>query len=125
MTLVKSNSDDALTTLIAPSPLGDDADTDASPFLVDNDDSSDEDDLEAKPPPVPKEVVQGPKRNRIGAPAALFNSFKKETLETMDSTFAVQQYIQQTLPASIKEVTTHVACPAGQDTETWQYEMMR
>lgn len=73
----------------------------------------------------PKITIQGPRRNRIGSSAETFNAFETQRLDEMTSTFAVQQYIQQTLPYTMADVAEHITLPKGQDGETWQYEMMR
>lgn len=72
-----------------------------------------------------EEYVQGPRRNRIGSSSHLFNSFVRQHVNEMDSTFAIQQFIQQNLPKTPTKVDASITCPSGQDEESWQYETMR
>ena len=43
----------------------------------------------------------------------------------MDSTLAVQQYIQQTVREDFKDIEKILDMPAGQDEGVWKYEHLR
>ena len=43
----------------------------------------------------------------------------------MDSTLAVQQYIQQTIRQDFKDIDGILTVPAGQDEGVWKYEHLR
>ncbi|GBM80787.1 MOB kinase activator-like 4 [Araneus ventricosus] len=65
------------------------------------------------------------RRNRPGTKAQNFCNWPEEPFEEMDSTLAVQQFIQQTIrkqPANVDEILTP---PDGQDEGVWKYEHLR
>jgi len=43
----------------------------------------------------------------------------------MNSTCAVQQYIQLLIKRNPEDIKTIVTCPEGQDPNVWQYEHLR
>lgn len=65
------------------------------------------------------------RRNPKGCKNEEFNNWPEEPFDEMDSTIAVQQYIQQKIrkdPSNIEEI---LSPPKGQDLGTWKYEHMR
>ena len=65
------------------------------------------------------------KRNRKGITSDDFCSWVDDAFEEMDSTVAVQQYIQQTIrkdPSNINEILNP---PEGQEEGSWKYEHLR
>ncbi|XP_022188725.1 MOB-like protein phocein [Nilaparvata lugens] len=65
------------------------------------------------------------RRNRPGTKAKDFYNWPDEPFEEMDSTLAVQQYIQQQIrrdPSNIDEILTP---PESQDVGVWKYEHLR
>ncbi|KAH7961938.1 hypothetical protein HPB52_013619 [Rhipicephalus sanguineus] len=65
------------------------------------------------------------RRNRPGTKAENFSSWPDEPFDEMDSTLAVQQFIQQAIrkdPANVDEILTP---PDGQDEGVWKYEHLR
>ncbi|KAG8187508.1 hypothetical protein JTE90_022901 [Oedothorax gibbosus] len=65
------------------------------------------------------------RRNRPGTKAQNFCNWPEEPFEEMDSTLAVQQFIQQTIrkePGNVDEILTP---PDGQDEGVWKYEHLR
>ena len=43
----------------------------------------------------------------------------------MESTLAVQQYIQQTIRKDYKDIDAILKIPSGQDDGVWKYEQLR
>ncbi|XP_054167008.1 MOB-like protein phocein [Oppia nitens] len=65
------------------------------------------------------------RRNRKGCTSEEFYLWADEPFEEMDSTIAVQQFIQQTIrkdPANIDEI---LMAPEGQEEGGWKYEHLR
>lgn len=65
------------------------------------------------------------RRNRKGCTSEEFCNWTDEAFEEMDSTIAVQQFIQQTIrkdPSNIDEILNP---PEGQDEGCWKYEHLR
>ncbi|XP_037285725.2 MOB-like protein phocein isoform X2 [Rhipicephalus microplus] len=65
------------------------------------------------------------RRNRPGTKAENFSSWPDEPFDEMDSTLAVQQFIQQAIrkdPTNVDEILTP---PDGQDEGVWKYEHLR
>ncbi|CAN8021179.1 unnamed protein product, partial [Ixodes persulcatus] len=65
------------------------------------------------------------RRNRPGTKAGNFSSWPDEPFEEMDSTLAVQQFIQQAIrkdPTNVDEILTP---PDSQDEGVWKYEHLR
>ncbi|UXI20282.1 hypothetical protein NH340_JMT06225 [Sarcoptes scabiei] len=65
------------------------------------------------------------RRNPKGCRSEQFYNWPEEQFEDMDSTIAVQQYIQQLIrqdPSNIEKILTP---PKGQDLGTWKYEHVR
>lgn len=65
------------------------------------------------------------RRNLPGTPAGNFCRWEDETFEEMDSTLAVQQYIQQTIRSNVTDVDTILTAPETQDEGVWKYEHLR
>jgi len=55
------------------------------------------------------------RRNRPGTRAEDFSSWPEEKFEEMDSTLAVQQYIQQTIRRDVSDVNMILTAPETQD----------
>ena len=64
-------------------------------------------------------------RNRPGTKNKDLFSWEPIPLDQMDSTFAVQQYIQQLIRADPSDITTILNTPEGTDEVVWQYEHLR
>ncbi|CAG2167001.1 unnamed protein product [Oppiella nova] len=65
------------------------------------------------------------RRNRKGCQSSSFYRWADEPFEEMDSTIAVQQFIQQTIrkdPSNIEEI---LQAPDGQEEGGWKYEHLR
>ena len=76
--------------------------------------------------PVNSEAPTGPvRRNRPGTKAADFSRWPDQTFEEMDSTLAVQQYIQQTIRKNVMDVESILTAPETQDEGVWKYEHLR
>ncbi|KAK2709464.1 hypothetical protein QYM36_013202 [Artemia franciscana] len=76
---------------------------------------------------LPVEVEKKPfkRTNRPGTKAVDFYKWPEEAFEDMDSTLAVQQYIQQLIrkdPSAIDDILTP---PDSQDEGVWKYEHLR
>uniref|UniRef100_A0A8C6Z7J8 MOB-like protein phocein n=1 Tax=Nothoprocta perdicaria TaxID=30464 RepID=A0A8C6Z7J8_NOTPE len=65
------------------------------------------------------------RRNRPGTKAQDFYSWPDESFEEMDSTLAVQQYIQQNIRADCSNIDKILEPPEGQDEGVWKYEHLR
>lgn len=65
------------------------------------------------------------RRNRPGTKTLDFYNWPEEAFEEMDSTLAVQQYIQQLIRKDISNVDEILTAPEGQDEGVWKYEHLR
>ena len=65
------------------------------------------------------------RRNLPGTSATNFCHWPDETFEEMDSTLAVQQFIQQTIRKNVNDVDTILTAPETQDEGVWKYEHLR
>lgn len=65
------------------------------------------------------------RRNLPGTTASNFCRWPDETFEEMDSTLAVQQFIQQTIRKNVNDVDTILTAPETQDEGVWKYEHLR
>lgn len=65
------------------------------------------------------------RRNRPGTKASEFSRWPDETFEEMDSTLAVQQFIQQTIRKDVMNVDSILSAPEMQDEGVWKYEHLR
>jgi len=65
------------------------------------------------------------RRVRPGTKSDQFFSWPDESLEEMDSTLAVQQYIQQTIRRDPTNIVEILNAPEGQDEGVWKYEHLR
>ena len=65
------------------------------------------------------------RRNRPGTKAAEYSRWPDQTFEEMDSTLAVQQYIQQTIRKNVMDVEAILTAPETQDEGVWKYEHLR
>uniref|UniRef100_T1JMF7 MOB-like protein phocein n=1 Tax=Strigamia maritima TaxID=126957 RepID=T1JMF7_STRMM len=65
------------------------------------------------------------RRNRPGCKSGDFYNWPDEAFEDMDSTLAVQQYIQQTIRKDVANVEEILTAPDGQDEGVWKYEHLR
>lgn len=65
------------------------------------------------------------RRNRPGTKAKDFCRWPDEPLEEMDSTLAVQQYIQQLIKRDPSNVELVLTMPEAQDEGVWKYEHLR
>lgn len=63
--------------------------------------------------------------NPPGTKAANFYQWEEQNLEDMESTLAVQQYIQQTIRKDYKDIDAILKIPSGQDDGVWKYEQLR
>jgi len=70
-----------------------------------------------------KEVII--RRNRPGTKAEQWGNWPELSFENMNSTCAVQQYIQLLIKRNPEDIKTIVTCPEGQDPNVWQYEHLR
>lgn len=76
-------------------------------------------------PPATNQSEAIVRRNPKGCKSEDFNNWIDEPFEEMDSTIAVQQFIQQKIhkdPANVDEILTP---PKGQELGIWKYEHMR
>uniref|UniRef100_A0A665VX34 MOB-like protein phocein n=1 Tax=Echeneis naucrates TaxID=173247 RepID=A0A665VX34_ECHNA len=62
------------------------------------------------------------RRNRPGTKAKDFYNWPDESFEEMDSTLAVQQYIQQNIRSDCSNIDKILEPPEGQDEGVWKYE---
>lgn len=65
------------------------------------------------------------RRNLPGTTASNFCRWPDETFEEMDSTLAVQQFIQQTIRKNVNDVDSILTAPETQDEGVWKYEHLR
>ncbi|BFG04128.1 MOB kinase activator-like 4 [Drosophila madeirensis] len=65
------------------------------------------------------------RRNRPGTTSKDFCRWPDEPLEEMDSTLAVQQYIQQLIKRDPSNVELILTMPEAQDEGVWKYEHLR
>ncbi|XP_063702952.1 MOB kinase activator-like 4 [Culicoides brevitarsis] len=65
------------------------------------------------------------KRNRPGTKASEFCNWPEVPFEEMDSTLAVQQYIQQLIRKDPSNIDTILTLPDNQDQAAWKYEQLR
>ncbi len=65
------------------------------------------------------------RRNNPGTRLADFCRWAEEPFEEMDSTLAVQQYIQQTIRRDVTDVEAILGAPETQDEGVWKYEHLR
>ncbi|KAL7292667.1 hypothetical protein TKK_0013793 [Trichogramma kaykai] len=65
------------------------------------------------------------RRTRPGTKAKDFNRWPDEPFEEMDSTLAVQQYIQQTIRINPANIDLILSMPESQDEGVWKYEHLR
>jgi len=65
------------------------------------------------------------RRNRPGTKAADVNKWQDEVFDEMDSTLAVQQYIQQMIRLDNTKIEEILEPPEGQDEGVWKYEHLR
>ncbi|XP_016111316.1 MOB-like protein phocein [Sinocyclocheilus grahami] len=65
------------------------------------------------------------RRNRPGTKAKDFYNWSDESFEEMDSTLAVQQYIQQNIRSDCSNIEKIMEPPEGQDEGVWKYEHLR
>jgi len=65
------------------------------------------------------------RRNLPGTLTCNFSKWPEESFEEMDSTLAVQQYIQQTIRKDPENVDQILNAPETQDEGVWKYEHLR
>ena len=65
------------------------------------------------------------RRNRAGTKAADVCRWRDEVFDEMDSTLAVQQYIQQMIRLDNTKIEEILEPPEGQDEGVWKYEHLR
>lgn len=65
------------------------------------------------------------RRNRPGTQASEYCHWPDETFEEMDSTLAVQQFIQQSIRKDVMNVEWILNAPETQDEGVWKYEHLR
>lgn len=65
------------------------------------------------------------RRNAKGCKSVDFNAWPEEPFEEMESTLAVQQYIQQKIKKDASNIDEILTPPKGQDLGIWKYEHMR
>lgn len=65
------------------------------------------------------------RRNRKGIKSAEFSVWQDEAFEEMDSTVAVQQFIQQTIRKDPSNISNILTPPEGQEEGAWKYEHLR
>ncbi|XP_036838324.1 MOB-like protein phocein isoform X1 [Oncorhynchus mykiss] len=65
------------------------------------------------------------RRNRPGTKEKDFYNWPDESFEEMDSTLAVQQYIQQNIRTDCSNMDKILEPPEGQDEGVWKYEHLR
>lgn len=66
-----------------------------------------------------------PRRNGPGTKAMAFCAWPEEDWTEMDSTLAVQQYIQQIIRRDVSDVEAILTAPETQDEGVWKYEHLR
>ncbi|KAL3312068.1 MOB member 4, phocein [Cichlidogyrus casuarinus] len=65
------------------------------------------------------------RRNKPGSTAKEWSNWPLESFEEMESTFALQQYIQQMVRTQPDDIDGILHCPDGQDEGVWKYEHLR
>ncbi|XP_065222770.1 MOB-like protein phocein [Planococcus citri] len=65
------------------------------------------------------------RRNKPGTKSKDFYNWPEEQFEEMDSTLAVQQYIQQLIRNNPADIDTILNPPESQDEGVWKYEHLR
>jgi len=65
------------------------------------------------------------RRNLPGTKTSSFSKWPEEAFDEMDSTLAVQQYIQQTIRKDPQDVDHILTAPETQDEGVWKYEHLR
>jgi len=65
------------------------------------------------------------RRNSPGTKATAFCAWPEEDWTEMDSTLAVQQYIQQIIRRDVSDVEAILTAPETQDEGVWKYEHLR
>lgn len=65
------------------------------------------------------------RRNQPGTPAQKWSEWPEEDLDEMESTLAVQQFIQQIIKKNPNDVDTILKSPDQQDEGVWKYEHLR
>ncbi|ESN91967.1 hypothetical protein HELRODRAFT_186181 [Helobdella robusta] len=71
------------------------------------------------------ETNQIVRRNRPGTKANDWCKWPDESFEEMESTLAVQQFIQQAIKRDFNNVEEILTAPEGQDEGVWKYEHLR
>jgi len=74
---------------------------------------------------VPMSVSPIVRRNRPGTKEKAFCAWPEEDWTEMDSTLAVQQYIQQIIRRDVSDVEAILTAPETQDEGVWKYEHLR
>merc|ERR1719273_77300 len=74
---------------------------------------------------VPMSVSPIVRRNRPGTKEKAFCAWQEEDWTEMDSTLAVQQYIQQIIRRDVSDVEAILTAPETQDEGVWKYEHLR
>eukprot|EP00123_Amoebidium_parasiticum_P017294 comp23790_c0_seq1/m.41299 comp23790_c0_seq1/g.41299 ORF comp23790_c0_seq1/g.41299 comp23790_c0_seq1/m.41299 type:complete len:204 (-) comp23790_c0_seq1:556-1167(-) len=70
-------------------------------------------------------MVELKRRNRPGTKSEDLYNWPPQSLGDMESTLAVQQYIQQQIRANPHDLAAILAMPDDQDSAVWQYEHLR
>jgi hypothetical protein len=65
------------------------------------------------------------RRNKPGCSAQKWSDWPEEDLDDMESTLAVQQFIQQLIKKNPNDVDTILKAPEQQDEGVWKYEHLR
>lgn len=65
------------------------------------------------------------RRNPPGTKSADLYSWPDQSFDEMDTTLAVQQYIQQTIRKDYTDIDLILTAPEGQDEGVWKYEHLR
>lgn len=65
------------------------------------------------------------RRNRPGTKTQAWCNWPNKSFDEMDSTLAVQQFIQQTIRKDVGDIDTVLSPPEGQDEGVWKYEHLR
>jgi len=65
------------------------------------------------------------RRNRPGTKRKDWCSWEDESFDKMESTLAVQQYIQQSIRKDVTNIDHILNPPEGQDEGVWKYEQLR
>jgi len=65
------------------------------------------------------------RRNRPGTKCSAFSRWPDENFEEMDSTLAVQQFVQQSIRKDVMDVDAILSAPETQDEGVWKYEHLR